>query len=169
MVAGMPIFCSMRSMARSGVAERHAGRQIEGDASPKEIGPGDSRRAERWSASKCVNGAQRNLSATGWVDIDVVQALRALPELRAPPPSPRDTGSGRVHGGNLRLSKGLIERVVDQLRGDSQSRGRRAVVDERGLQAAILLVGVDVGEAGQLSHLLQKLGPIATRSSTLSL
>ena len=62
-----------------------------------------------------------------------------------------------VHGRNLRLTKRLVKGVVDELRCDSKTRCRVAIVNKRRLKPAILLIGIHIGEAWQLSHLLKQL------------
>ena len=52
----------------------------------------------------------------------------------------------RVHRRDLRLAKRLVQSGVEHLRRDAQARGRRSIVDQGHLQAAVLLVGIDVRE-----------------------
>ena len=61
----------------------------------------------------------------------------------------------RVGDRNLPLAEGVIEGVVDQLRGDAQARGGVAVDHQRGLQAPVLLVAAHVDQLGQGAQLLQ--------------
>ena len=68
-----------------------------------------------------------------------------------------------------RLAKGVIESVVDQCRRDAHARGGVAIIDQRGLQAVVLLIAVDVGEPGSLLICWSSTGPQLTRSSRLSL
>ena len=63
----------------------------------------------------------------------------------------------RKHSGDLPLPKSVVERIVDGLRQDAQSRSRVAIDDQVRLQSVVLLVA---GHVAQLRHgleLLQKL------------
>ena len=60
----------------------------------------------------------------------------------------------RIDRRDLRLAERVVEGLVDHPRGDAQARGGGAVDDERRLQALVLLVGVDVGDLGQLRERL---------------
>ena len=53
-----------------------------------------------------------------------------------------------VHGGNLPLAEGIVERVVNDLGRNAQARGGIAVHDHVGLQTAALLVAGDILELG---------------------
>ena len=55
-----------------------------------------------------------------------------------------------IDGRDLPLREGIVERVVDVLHLHAQPRRRDAVDHHIGLQAALLAVGVDVDELGQL-------------------
>ncbi len=93
--------------------------------------------------------------AAGGADIDVLQHLRALPELRRDLHDDMVLVEGVVDRRYLPLAEGVVERVVDLARRDAEPRRRRAVDREIGLQPLLLLVGIDVG---QLRHGLQRLG-----------
>ena len=89
---------------------------------------------------------QRHHLAAGRSHEQIVERRRALPEagrrlhhdviLVLPP----------VHRRDLTLAERVVERRVDQLRGDAVAGGLDAVVGDQRLQAAILLVAVDVGD-----------------------
>ena len=51
----------------------------------------------------------------------------------------------RIHGRDLALAEGVVERVVDQLRRDAETRRRAAVDITIGLQPVVLLIAVDIG------------------------
>ena len=78
--------------------------------------------------------------------VDLLQELRILPEARRRFHHHVILIERRIHGGDLALAKGVVQHVVDQLRRDAEARGRIAIVLNHGLQAAILLIGVDVGD-----------------------
>ncbi len=61
----------------------------------------------------------------------------------------------RVHGGDLALTEGVVQRVIEQLRRDAEARGGGAVIFDQGLQTVILLIAVDVGDDGNLFQFLQ--------------
>jgi hypothetical protein len=63
---------------------------------------------------------------------------------------------GGIHGGNLGLAEGFVERVVEHLRGNAEARSGGAVIGKPGLKTAVLLVGIDVGEQANFSHLLEQ-------------
>ena len=94
------------------------------------------------------DGTQGHFTASCRVNIYIVQADRALPKLRRCFHHNVILVERCVHRRNLRLTKRLVKRVVDQLRCDSEARCRVAIVNERRLKPAILLIGIDVGEAG---------------------
>ena len=99
------------------------------------------------------DGAERNFPSNRRADIDVVQGRGILPELRRDFHHHVVLIQRRVHGGDLRLSKCVVKSVVNHLRRDAQARRRVAVVNQRGLQAAVLLIGIHVGEDAQFAHL----------------
>ena len=62
----------------------------------------------------------------------------------------------RIHGRNLGLAEGFVERVVERLWCNAKARGGLAVIGKHGLETAVLLVCIDVGENPQFPHLLQQ-------------
>jgi hypothetical protein len=91
-------------------------------------------------------------------DIYVVQVHRRLPVLRFDFQHNVVLVDGGIHGGNLGLAEGFVERVVEHLRGDAEARSGGTVIGKHGLKTAVLLVGIDVGEEPQFPHLLEKHG-----------
>ena len=81
--------------------------------------------------------------------IDGLETLGVLPELRVYGHDHAVLIQRPVHGGDLTLAKGIIERIVDHGGADAQPRRRGAVDDQRRFEAADLLVGVDVGHGWQ--------------------
>ena len=72
------------------------------------------------------------------------RAVRVLPELRVHFHHHVILIQRRVHRRDLALAEGVVERIVDRLRRDPESRRGGAIDDQRGLQPVILLVAVDV-------------------------
>ena len=60
-----------------------------------------------------------------------------------------------VHGGYLALAEGIVERVVDELGGNAEAGGGGAVVLNEALQAAILLVAIEVRDGANVPQLLE--------------
>ena len=58
-----------------------------------------------------------------------------------------------VDGGDLRLGKGIAQRIVDLYLRKSQARGTVAIHDQIGLQTAGLQIGIHIGDFG---HILQR-------------
>ena len=101
------------------------------------------------------HGAQGNLSAGRRRQVDEIERGRALPEPRLHLHDDVVLVELGEHGRHQALAEGVVEDVVDELRREPQPGRRRAVVYDLRLQAAVLLVGADVGELGTLAHLLQ--------------
>ncbi len=98
------------------------------------------------------DGAERNFLTHRRADIDVIQRCGILPELRRDLHHHVILIQRRVHGGDLRLPERFVQSVVNHLRRDAQARRGIAIVNQRSLQSAVLLIGVDVGENAQLAH-----------------
>jgi hypothetical protein len=64
-----------------------------------------------------------------------------------------------VDGGDLALAEAVVQRVVDVARADAQARGAVLVDGDEGLDAVLLLVGVDVGQRGCPSSRRPARGP----------
>src|SRR2546422_2239188 len=60
--------------------------------------------------------------------------------------------------GDLALAEGVVERVVNGLHGNAETRGGIAVHKKRSLQAMVQLVGVDVPQLRDAGHALQQDG-----------
>ena len=54
-----------------------------------------------------------------------------------------------VHHRDLALPEGVVERVIDVLRGNAHASGGNAVDGQTGFEAAILLIAVHIGELRQ--------------------
>ena len=67
-----------------------------------------------------------------------------------------------------RLAVFVIERVVDHLGRNAESRGHRAVVLQQHLQAVILLISGHVPKRGHMPHRSYSRGPQVLKSSTVS-
>jgi hypothetical protein len=93
----------------------------------------------------------------GRVDVHVAQGQGILPVLRRHFHHHVILVERLVHGGYLALAEGIVKRVVEQLRRDAEARRGLAVVGDHRLQAAILLVAVDVDDDGDLPQLLEHL------------
>src|SRR6202789_4731137 len=91
--------------------------------------------------------------------VHVLQIHWRLPELRSDLQDYVVLIDRRIHGRNLRLSEGFIERIVDHLRRYAHPRCSGPVIRQSGLKTAVLLIGVDVGEDRYFSHLLQEHRP----------
>ncbi len=97
------------------------------------------------------------MCAGGGVDVDILQDRGGCAEISG------STSEDdvilielREHRRNLPLAEGIVEGVVEWLRGDAEARGGVAVDDEHGVQAQVLLVGGDVAQLGNLLHLLDQ-------------
>ncbi len=62
-----------------------------------------------------------------------------------------------VDGGDLALAEGVVEGVVDLAGGDAEALGRLPVDGDLGLEPALLLIAVDIG---QLRDMAQRLGQL---------
>ncbi len=64
----------------------------------------------------------------------------------------------RVHGGDLALAKGIIERIVEHRGVDAEACRCITVDGQRGFEAAVLLITVDVSQYRQRAHFAQDAG-----------
>ena len=94
-------------------------------------------------------GAERHQLTVCRPHVDGLEAVRVLPEVRIYGHDHAVLIQLSVHGGDLTLAKGIIERIVDHGGADAQPRRRGAVDDQRRFEAAALLVGVHVGHGWQ--------------------
>ena len=87
-------------------------------------------------------GGKRDVLSGGRLGVEGPQNLRVLPILRRHFHDDVILVQGRVHGRNLALAEGVVERIVDILRRQAQARGGVPVDGELRRLAVILLVGV---------------------------
>ena len=106
-----------------GVADALAGGEIEGDGDDRELAlVVDDEGA--LALLKVGEGGERDLGAVGALDVDIVERGGIALELG------RDLEDDVVlvqlgeDGGDLALAEGIVEGVVDVLRGDAEARGR---------------------------------------------
>ena len=79
-------------------------------------------------AGSYVASALKGTSPAGRTDINLIQELRILPELRRRLHHDVILIQRRIHRRYLALTESIVERVVDQLRGDVEPRSGRAIV-----------------------------------------
>ena len=106
-----------------------------------------ARRVGRDRAGKRVGRLRAADRAAAGADIDVVQRLRVLPELRRHLHHHVILVLRVVDHRDLALAEGVVERVVDLADGQPEPRRGGAVDDEIALQPLLLLIEVDVGDA----------------------
>jgi len=53
-----------------------------------------------------------------------------------------------VDGRNLPLAEGVVQRFVDDLRGEPEARGGGAIEHERRLAPAVLLIAAEIDDLG---------------------
>ncbi len=105
------------------------------------------------------NSAQGNHAGTvRGVQINLIQAAGVLPKLRFNFHDDIILVQRSVHGGNLLLSKSIVNGAVNELRGYAEAGGGIAVINERSLKAVIfiLLVAVHIGKPVQFLHMLEE-------------
>ena len=90
--------------------------------------------------------------------VDILERIRILRELRIHLEHHVVLVQLREDGGHLALPKGVVQRVVDRLRQNPQSRSGIAIDHQLGLEAAILLVGGHVAHGGQLAQFVHQFG-----------
>jgi hypothetical protein len=134
-------------------AQRDARREVERQGHYRELALVTDRE-RRGGLRHPAHGPQRHGAAVGTREIDVVEPRRRLSDLRDHLEHDAVLVQLREHGRDLALSEGVVERVVDHLRGDAEARRRRAVDRQRRLQSALLLVGPDVAQLGPLAQRL---------------
>ena len=159
MVGGRPTLLAACGDGVHGIAQRHARLQVErnGDRREQALVVDGKRRELRPEMRERV---ERHLAAAGRAHVNIAQGLRILPEFRRDFHHHVILVQRRVHGGYLALAEGIVERGVDQLRRNAEARGRGAVVLHPGLQAAVLLVAVHVGDDGNGAQLLVHAGRV---------
>ena len=96
------------------------------------------------------------LAARGGAQANVLQILQAILELRFDFQHDPILIRLREDGRDLALAKGVIQRIVDRLRANTEARRRIAVDDQARLQAQVLVVAGNITELRQLLQLLHK-------------
>src|SRR5438132_1264658 len=99
--------------------------------------------------------AERHHAALGGREIDFLEALGALPEARLDFHHHVILVERAVHDRNLALAESVVERVVDELRGDAEARGGGPVDHQRRLLPLILLVAAQIDELRQRAEALR--------------
>ena len=128
-----------------GVAEGDAGRQVERQRDRGELAlvvDGERRRTR----GQVCEGAQRHLGAGGGLHVDRLERLGVLLKARGDLEDHVvliELGEDRR---DLALAEGVVEGVVDGLGQDGEARGEVAVDDQRGHEAAVLLVARHVAQ-----------------------
>jgi len=92
---------------------------------------------------RCDAG-QRNLLSVGGSDVEFAKCGRVRLKLRVNLEYDVVLVIPLINRGYLALAQGVVERVVNGLRRDSQAGGGVAVNDDPGLEAAGLLIAADV-------------------------
>ena len=110
-----------------------------------------------------AEGGQRNLHSAVGVHVNVLERIRILRKLRIHFQHHVVLVQLGKYGGNLALPEGVVERIVDGLGQNAQTRRGIAIDDQFGFEAAILLVGGHVAHGRQLAQLVHQLAaPTAT-------
>ena len=138
------------------VAQRTPRREVERDGHRRELALVADRGGRRaWAV--LGHGGDRHHAAAGRVDIEIGQPHRALAVPRRGLHHDVILVERAVHGGDLPLAEGIVERAVDERGRDAEPCGGVAIILQRVLQPVVLLVGVDVGEDRLLAQLVQEL------------
>ena len=87
-------------------------------------------------------------------DIDILERIGALLELLSHLHHHVVLVDSLVHGGDLPLAKGVVQRVIDRLRSQAQAGSRIAVDDQAGFQCAVLQIAIHVLKLRDRSQLL---------------
>ncbi len=95
------------------------------------------------------DGAQRHLAAAGAADIDGLQLAGVLLKVGLDLQDDAVLVQLGEDGGHLALAEGVVEGVIDELRGDAQPRGRGAVDGQEDLQPLVLLIAAHVPQFRQ--------------------
>src|SRR5580704_11057076 len=134
----------------SGFAQRNSRREVERDGDRRHLPLviHGQRRVRRFVVSKRRQGHGR---PGGRTKVNVLQGFRSLLELRRNLHDHVILVERPVHGGNLALTKGIVKRIIQGLRSDSQTARRIAIDHQFGLQAFILLVRILIPQLGQSS------------------
>src|SRR6266849_1240081 len=131
-----------------GMAGGDAGGEVEGEGDSGELalvvdGEGGG------AGLDVTEGGERDLGAGGGLDVDGLEGVGVLLE----PGGDLEDDVVLVElgedGGDLALAEGVVQGVVDGLGEDAETGGGVAVDDERGLEAAVLLIGGDIAQPRQ--------------------
>ena len=130
------------------VTERQSRRKIEGERHRWKLAlmGDDQRHVGRFVAGE---RAQGHLGAARRGDVNIFQSVGILPILRLHLHHHMILIERGVHGRHLALAKGIVERIVDGLGAQPESRRGRAIDDQAGLQSFVLLIAIDVEQSGQ--------------------
>ena len=90
----------------------------------------------------------------GGPDIDILERIGTLLELLSHLHHDMVLVNSLIHGGDLPLAKGVVQRVIDYLRRQAQARGRIAVDDQAGFQCAVLQIAIHILKLRDRSQLL---------------
>ena len=138
-----------------GVAERAVGSQIEGESDHRKLalvieGKGGGARIET------REGAERNLRAIGGFHVNVLKRIGILLKLRVDFHDDVILVELRKNRGDLALAEGVVERVVNVGRKNTEAR-RGVTVDGDGSdQTLVQLVAGDVTQLGQRFQLVDE-------------
>src|SRR5262249_54256186 len=142
--------CRRRLEPRQG-GERHlATRSAE-----RHLGA-NRRLATRAAERLATRTGQRRLATHGGAQANVLQILQAILKLRFDLQHDPILVRLRKDGRDLPLPKGVIQRIVDRLWADAETRRRIAVNDQARLQAQDLGVAGHITQLRQLLQLLHK-------------
>ena len=105
---------------------------------------------------KPCDRTQRHLRARRRPHIDVMQRGGILPVLRCDLHDDMILIERRIQNGHLALAERIIQRVVDELRAETQTRRRTAIEHDERLLSLVLLIAVHIGNLGQGPQLVPR-------------
>src|ERR1700734_2684604 len=139
----------------SRLAQRNAGGQVKGNRHRRKLALVIHR--QRYVGRREVSkGRQGYGRAEGRPQVNILQRIGGLLELRRDLHDHVILVERTVNGRDLPLSEGIVKRIINVLRGDAQPAGGVAVDHQLGLQSAILLVGIHVAQFLQHAHFRQQ-------------
>src|SRR5262249_41737616 len=100
--------------------------------------------------------AEWRLSAHGGAQVNVLQILQSILELRFDFQHDPILVRLREYGRDLALAKGVIQHIIDRLYTDAEAGRGIAIDDQARLQAQVLVVASDITQLRQLLQLLHK-------------
>ena len=131
------------------LAERHAGRQIEGQRHRRELpGMGDQQRSNVVGVDADERGERNELPVGRRLDVDLVERLHALLQFGQHLEHEVIGIVGEILR-HLALAERVVERVVDELRLDAEAGRRIAIDGDREQRRFVLRVAGDVGQLRQ--------------------